>query len=122
MLLLGKSLENLENILNNGFQNSVYWDFEPGLYITDSLNMAIHYSETKYQKKKRKRYVQDDCIFVNEVLNSKQLQTECFDKFSVFRKFENPFNYSFAKYEMSPRSTKKESRATRKEDFTDELQ
>ena len=51
MLLLGKSLENLENILNNGFQNSVYWDFEPGLYITDSLDMAIHYSETKYQKK-----------------------------------------------------------------------
>ena len=96
MLLHGTILESLKEILSKGFKNSTAEDvvFGPGVYMTDCLDTAIYYSQTKHPKTRAICVNNISCIFVNEVLYSQQLQTECFDKWN----FDSPLEYPFVKY------------------------
>ena len=112
MLLHGTSLESIKGILSRGFKNSTAedGDFGPGVYMgispymTDCVDTAIRYSEGWHLEKPKICLNNISCIFVNEVLNSRQLQTQCFDEWNP----DDPSECKFVKYyhRKSPRPTK----------------
>ena len=93
MLFHGTTVENTVGILENGFKNSEKGKYGKGLYMTWCSDTAIIYSDIRTSKLKKD--IKKHCVFINEVLNSKDMKKEY--QLKVFRedqkKMEHPFIY-----------------------------
>ena len=105
MLYHGTSFENSIGILEKGFRNSSKarsW-FGVGLYMTESSDVAMKYAKGWEYCSQNSH----SCVFLNEVLNSKQMQTFSFTRYWPQK---NPKRYPFAKHAHinSPTPTEKD--------------
>ena len=102
MLYHGTDAENTRGILETGFKNSTEGKgfFGVGCYMTESSDVGMAYSDNKSQKFTEYLLY----VFLNEVLNSKQMHTVYFSKYS---KQDDPTPYPFARYahDKSPEPT-----------------
>ena len=95
MLYHGTSGKSAIEILEKGFKNSTKENgfFGAGLYMTEFSDIAMNYSYRPFWGKapsEKALYV-----FLNEVLNSKQMQTVSFTEYCPHT---NPYRYPFARY------------------------
>ena len=104
MLYHGTTHTSSRGILEKGFKNSTKQKsyFEVGLYMTECSDVAMDYSNRpNWYKTSSKRLLY---VFLNEVLNSKELQTVSFTKYG---RQKNPTQHAFARYAhiKSPKPT-----------------
>ena len=93
MLFHGTSQKGVAGILENGFKNSEKGKFGKGVYLTECSGTASRYSSLKLF---RKNFY---FIFVNELLNSENLQTLVYERlFNLIPYVPNEQISSFSKY------------------------
>ena len=97
LMLHGTSFECSRKILNEGYKNSAYGYFGKGVYMTESIDIAMIYSIRKTLNNWKKpfcgRTSMKTYFFVNQVLESKSLKIE---KYKSYHKLNN--NYAALKH------------------------
>ena len=91
MMFHGTSLESASGVLKKGFKNSKSGQYGKGVYMTECSSNAFFWA---FIKNYYKNY---NCIFVNEVLGSKELQKIKFSNRSGTH-FSLPLRNPFSKY------------------------
>ena len=104
MLYHGTTAKNSRGILEKGFKNSTKENgfFGAGLYMTESSDVAITYSNLSNLYKSSSENML--YVFLNEVLNSEQLKTVTFTKYG---QQTDPTQHPFTRYAhiKSPKPT-----------------
>lgn len=105
MLMHGTSYENALEILNSGFMNSSAGLFGKGVYHTESVDVALHYSNRRNENYYRSdKYITTNCIFLNEIV-APNLQVTKFD--GLYQHSRSDVSNMFHKhmYKKSPETT-----------------
>ena len=114
MMLHGTSLKRSRKILNEGYKNSACGYFGKGVYMTNSLDMAVYYSLRKTLKNWKDGFSEQELkktyVFVNQVSKSKSLKIKKYKSYNrLADKYTAP-KHLFCKYmhKDSPDSKMKE--------------
>ena len=110
MLLHGTSRTSSNKIINQGFVNSEGGCFGSGVYMTDCLDVAIHYSNRKMENHSETIYVNNtNYIFFNEIVKLQTPHVSIFDAYPIYKDSEQNKTQitSFRKfmYKSSPATT-----------------
>ena len=84
-MLHGTSFEGSRKILNEGYRNSAYGCFGTGVYMTESIDMAVHYSIRKtcsiWREPFHRNTLMKTYIFINQVCVLKCLKVEKYESY-----------------------------------------
>jgi hypothetical protein len=102
MMLHGTSFDCSRKILNQGFKNSAYGYFGSGVYLTESIDIAVHYSIRKTLKDWQRPHSESKCIktyvFVNEVVEPKSLKVEKYGRYFELKQISTAPKHPFVKH------------------------
>ena len=113
MLFHGTSRKNSRKILKEGYENSAGGYFGSGVYMTESIDIAAHYSLRKTQQEEffnsvcgnKSKKMMKTYIFVNEVAEPRSLKVEKYESYCSLSNNNYVFpKHSFCKYinKLSP--------------------
>ena len=100
LMLHGTSFDGSKKILNEGYKNSPNGYFGKGVYMTESLDMAVYYSIRKtlkdWTKSFRRKKLMKTYFFVNQVSELKSLKVE---KYLIYKlQYDNGSNHEAPKH------------------------
>ena len=95
LMLHGTSFECSRKILSKGYKNSAFGYFGRGVYMTESIDMAVHYSVRKtlkyFTESLRGNNLKKTYVFVNQVSKPRNLMIEKYESYDKLKiKYEAP--------------------------------
>ena len=102
LMLHGTSFEGSRKILNEGYKNSPYGYFGRGVYMTESLDMAVYYSIRKtqndYTEPIRGNKLIKTYVFINQVSKPSRLKIEKYKSYYRLKDNYTAPKNAFCKY------------------------
>ena len=102
LMLHGTSFECSRKILNEGYKSSAYGYFGKGVYMTESLDIAVQYSARKTLNDWNEEFCEDNIpttyVFVNQVFKPKSLKIKKYASYHIMKNNCQPLKHPFCKH------------------------